>query len=89
MRLDLFLYGWIDICGSSIYMYAVRFIFARFNLFFAVLILNERVSLCLCAFNIGRMRFEDFVRNGTPYSAKQMINTTKTEKQMNGCHEPY
>ena len=42
MRFDLFLYAWIDICGSSIYMYAVRFIFARFDLFFAVLILNER-----------------------------------------------
>ena len=37
MRSDLFLYGSIDICGSSIYMYAVRFIFVRFNLFFAVL----------------------------------------------------
>ena len=37
VRFDLFLYGWIDICGSSIYMYAVRFIFVRFNLFFAVL----------------------------------------------------
>ena len=53
MRLDLFLYGWNDICGSSIYMYAVQFIFVRFNLFFAVLILNERVSLYLCAFDIG------------------------------------
>ena len=50
---DLFLYGWIDICRSSIYMYPVRFIFVRFDLFFAVLILNERVSLDLCAFNIG------------------------------------
>ena len=53
MRFDLFLYGSIDICGNSIYMYAVRFIFERFDLFFAVLILNERVSLYLCAFNIG------------------------------------
>ena len=53
MRFDLFLYGSIDICGSSIYMYAVPFIFVRFDLFFTVLILNERVSLYLCAFNIG------------------------------------
>ena len=80
------MYGWIDICVSSIYMYAVRFIFVRldcylwkFDLYvcgsiyfctaqfiFAVLILNERVSLYLCAFNIGCTRFEDFVRNGTP-----------------------
>ena len=27
MRFDLFWYGSIDICGSSIYMYAVCFIF--------------------------------------------------------------
>ena len=47
-----FLYGRIDICGSSTYMYAVRFIFVQFDLYFAVLILNERVSLYLCAFNI-------------------------------------
>ena len=67
MRFDWFLYGWIDICGSSIYMYAVPFIFVRFDLFFTGLILNERVSLYLCAFNIGWTRFEDFVRNGTPY----------------------
>ena len=53
MRFDLFLYGWVDICGTSIYMYAVRFIFVRFDLFFAVLILNERVLLYLCVFNIG------------------------------------
>ena len=53
MRFDLFLYGWIDLCGRSIYMYVLRFIFVRFHLFFAVLILNERVSLYLRAFNIG------------------------------------
>ena len=42
MRFDLCFYDSIDICGSSIYMYAVRFIFVRFNLFFAVLkILSE------------------------------------------------
>ena len=39
--------------GSSIYMYAFRFIFVRLDLFFAVLILHERVLLYLCAFNIG------------------------------------
>ena len=59
MRIDLFLYGWIDICGSSI-------LCMQFDLFFAVLILNERVSLYLCALNIGWTRFEDFVRNRTP-----------------------
>ena len=48
-----FFYGWIGICGSSIYMYAVRFIFVWFDLFFAVLKLNERVLLYLCAFNSG------------------------------------
>ena len=75
MRFDLFLYAWIDICGSSNYMYAVRFIFVRFDLFFAVLILNERVSLYLCTFNIGWTRFEDFVRNGTPYTTEPGINS--------------
>ena len=30
-RLDLYLYGWIDICVSSIYMYVVQFIFVRFD----------------------------------------------------------
>ena len=37
MRFDLFLYGWIDICVSSIYMYAVRFIFVQFDLYERVL----------------------------------------------------
>ena len=37
----IFLHGSIDICVSSIYMYAARFIFVRFDLFFAVLTLNE------------------------------------------------
>ena len=34
MRFDLFLYGWINICGSisSIYMYAGRFIFCCFDI---------------------------------------------------------
>ena len=31
MRFDLFLYGSIEICWSSIYMYAVRFIFVRLD----------------------------------------------------------
>ena len=34
-------------------MYAVRFIFVRWDLFFAVLVLNKRVSLYLRAFDIG------------------------------------
>ena len=51
MGFNLFLYGSIDICVSSIYMYAVRFIFVPFYLSFALLILNERVSLYLCAYN--------------------------------------
>ena len=37
MRFDLFLYGSIDICVSSIYMYEVRFIFVRFDLYERVL----------------------------------------------------
>ena len=37
MRFNLFLYGSIDICVSSIYIYAVRFIFVRFNLYERVL----------------------------------------------------
>ena len=37
MRFNLFLYGSIDICVSSIYMYAVRFFFVRFDLYERVL----------------------------------------------------
>ena len=37
MRFVLFLYGSIDICVSSIYMYAVRFIFVQFDLYERVL----------------------------------------------------
>ena len=37
MRFNLFLYGSIDICVSSIYMYAVRFLFVRFDLYKRVL----------------------------------------------------
>ena len=36
-RLDLYLYAWIDICVSSIYMYAVRFVFVQFDLYERVL----------------------------------------------------
>ena len=32
MQFDLFFYGSIDICGSSIYMYAVLFIFGCFDI---------------------------------------------------------
>ena len=60
MRLDKYLYGSIDICVTSIYFCTVglifvevRFICMLFDLFFAVLILNDRVSLYLFAFNIG------------------------------------
>ena len=31
MRFDLYLYGSIDICVSSIYVYAVQFILVRFD----------------------------------------------------------
>ena len=31
MRFDLFLYGWIDICLSSSYVYVVRFISVRLD----------------------------------------------------------
>ena len=51
MKSDLFLYDWIDICGSSIYVGRL-FLYGSIY-FFAVLILNERVSLYLRAFNIG------------------------------------
>ena len=37
MQFDLFLYGSIDIFVSSIYMYAVRFIFVQFDLYERVL----------------------------------------------------
>lgn len=52
MEFDLFLYVSIDIYGSLIYMYAARFVFVQFYLFFAILILNELVSLYLGAFHI-------------------------------------
>ena len=64
-KFDLYVCGSIYFCTVGLIFVEVRFICMRFVLFFAVLILNERVSLYLCAFNIGRTRFEDFVRNGT------------------------
>ena len=63
---DLYVCGSIYFCTVGLIFVEVRFICMRFDLFFAVLILNERDSLYLCAFNIGWTRFEDFVRNGTP-----------------------
>ena len=47
-RLDLYLYAWIDICVSSIYMYAVRFVFVQFDLYervLKILSVTERHSL--------------------------------------------
>ena len=65
-------------CTVGLIFVEVRFICMRVDLFFAVLILKERVSLYLCAFNIVQTRFEDFVRNGTPQliECKIMICTT-------------
>ena len=37
MQFDLLLYGSIDICVSSIYMYVIRFIFVQFDLYERVL----------------------------------------------------
>ena len=62
MRFDLFLYmckfdlyvcGSIYFCTVGLIFVEVRFICMRFDLCFAVLILNERVSLYLFALNIG------------------------------------
>ena len=68
-KFDLYVCGSIYFCTVGLIFVEVRFICMQFDLFFAVLILNERVSLYLCAFNIGWTRFEDFVRNGTPYKS--------------------
>ena len=45
--------GSMYFCTVGLIFVEVRFICMRFDIFFAVLILNERVSLYLCAFNIG------------------------------------
>ena len=60
-KFDLYVCGSIYFCTPGLIFVEVRFIcmrfdlflYRRFDLFFAVLILNERVSLYLCAFNIG------------------------------------
>ena len=52
-KLDLYVCDSIYFCTVGLMFVEVRFICMRFDLFFAVLILNERVSLYLCAFNIG------------------------------------
>ena len=59
-KFDLYVCGSIYFCTVGLIFVEVRFIcmrfrliFVRFDLFFAVLLLNERVSLYLCAFNIG------------------------------------
>ena len=52
-KIDLYICGSIYFCTVGLIFVEVRFIFVRFDLFFAVLILNERVLLYLCAFNIG------------------------------------
>ena len=52
-KFDLYVCGSIYFCTVGLIFVEVRFICMRFDIFFAVLILNERVSLYLCAFNIG------------------------------------
>ena len=52
-KLDLYVCDSIYFCTVGLIFVEVRLIFVRFDLFFAVLILNERVSLYLCAFNIA------------------------------------
>ena len=59
-KFDLYVSSSIFFCTVGLIYVEVRFKCMRFDLFlygsiyfFAVLILNERVSLYLCAFNIG------------------------------------
>ena len=52
-KFDLYVCGSIYFCTVGLIFEEVRFICMRFDLLFAVLILNERVSLYLFAFNIG------------------------------------
>ena len=73
VQLDLFL------C-VSLYLYAVQFIFVRFDSFFgpfallfawfdsffAVLTFYDQFSFYLCAYHIVHFGLEDFVRNGAP-----------------------
>ena len=51
-KFDLYVCGSIYFCMVGLIFLEVRFISMRFDLFFAVLILNERVSLYLYASNI-------------------------------------
>ena len=50
---DLYVCGSFYFCMVGLIFVEVQFTCMRFDLFFAILILNERVSLYLCAFNIG------------------------------------
>ena len=52
-KFDLYVCGSIYFCTVGLIFVEVRFICMRFDCFFAVLILNERLSLYLFAFNIG------------------------------------
>ena len=51
-KLDLYVCSSIYFCTVGLIFVEVRFICMRFDLVFVVF-LNERVSLYLCAFNIG------------------------------------
>ena len=48
MLFDFSLYAWIDICVSSIYMYAVLFIFVRFDRYLCKFDLNVCGSIYFC-----------------------------------------
>ena len=52
-KFDLYVCGSIYFCTVGLIFVEVRFICMRLDCFFAVLILNERLSLYLFAFNIG------------------------------------
>ena len=52
-KFDLYVCGSIYFSTVGLIFVEVRFKCMWFDLFFGVLILNERVSLYLCAFNIG------------------------------------
>ena len=52
-KFDLYVCGSIYFRTVGLIFVEVRFICMRFDFFFSVFILNERVSLYLFAFNIG------------------------------------
>ena len=52
-KFDFYVCGSTYFCTVGLIFVEVRFICMRLDLSFAVLILNELVSLYLCAFNIG------------------------------------